>query len=80
MEQKLARHHDPKLTANTYTHLELHDKAAAIDSLPAPPEGRTTEQEIVALPAEHVLRATGTDDAQPETLSCARHGMPHGMP
>jgi len=32
--QKLARHCDPKLTANVYTHLEVADLAAAIESLP----------------------------------------------
>jgi len=38
MGQKLARHHDPKLTSNVYTHLDLRDKLAAIELLPAPPE------------------------------------------
>ena len=36
--QKLARHSDPKLTANVYTHLGLADKASAIEALPAPPD------------------------------------------
>lgn len=35
--QKLARHHDPKLTASIYTHLGVVEQAAAIDCLPAPP-------------------------------------------
>ncbi len=34
--QKLARHSDPRLTANRYTHLELDDQAAAISALPTP--------------------------------------------
>ncbi len=34
--QKLARHSDPRLTANRYTHLELRDEEAAICGLPAP--------------------------------------------
>ena len=35
--QKLARHSDPKLTSNTYTHLAVLDKAAAVESLPGLP-------------------------------------------
>jgi integrase len=30
----LARHSDPKLTMNVYSHLTIHDTAAALDSLP----------------------------------------------
>ena len=52
MAQELARHSDIKLTMNTYTHIGLHDAAAAVDSmprlLPTAGEGQT-------------LRATGTD-------------------
>jgi integrase len=33
--QKLARHSDPRLTANTYTHLGLADLGRAVESLPA---------------------------------------------
>ncbi len=58
MAQKLARHSDPKLTANIYTHLEVCDQAAAIQSLPAPPTTTTTTP--TGEPA--ILRATGTDD------------------
>ena len=36
MAQKLARHSDPRLTSNRYTHLEMDDKAAAISTLPTP--------------------------------------------
>ena len=43
MAQKLARHSDPKLTSNRYTHLGLDAEAGAIDSLPmAPRVDRTT--------------------------------------
>ena len=35
--QKLARHSDPKLTTNIYTHVDAAAKAAAISSLPAAP-------------------------------------------
>jgi len=34
--QKLARHSDPRLTANRYTHLEMQDKEEAIHGLPTP--------------------------------------------
>ena len=73
--QKLARHSDPKLTSNVYTHLELSDKAKAIGSLPDPPKPHPQGSEGSA------LRATGTDDERPgntpETKSlrtaCAQH-------
>ena len=46
--QKFARHSDPRLTSNVYTHLELEDEAAAIASLPRPPSGtRATEQPLL---------------------------------
>ena len=38
MAQTLARHSDIRLTLNVYTHIELHDQTAAIESLPAPPD------------------------------------------
>jgi len=34
--QKLARHKDPKLTANVYTHLGHVDLVAAVENLPLP--------------------------------------------
>ncbi len=37
MAQTLARHSDIQLTLGVYTHVELHDQTAAIESLPAPP-------------------------------------------
>ena len=49
--QRLARHSDPRLTANHYTHLGIHDLSAAVERLPA-------------LNFEHATaQATGTDDA-----------------
>jgi integrase len=36
--QKLARHSDPRLTANVYTHLGLADLSRAVESLPSLPE------------------------------------------
>ena len=35
--QKLARHSDPRLTANVYTHLGLADLSRAVESLPPLP-------------------------------------------
>jgi len=60
MAQKLARHSTPTLTSNVYTHLRISDKAAAIESLPAPPGESTEDSREVA-----EMRATGTDDARP---------------
>ena len=62
MAQKLARHSDPKLTANTYTHLGVFDKAGAIGRLPSLPDPSGDAEK-----GQQLLRATGTDDAQPTT-------------
>ena len=51
--QKLARHSDPKLTANHYTHLSLHDLTSAVSRLAAP---RMPHEE------RETMKATGTDD------------------
>ena len=50
----LARHSDPKLTLNVYSHLTVHDTAAALDALPD-----LTSPER----APEALAATGTDPA-----------------
>ncbi len=47
MAQTLARHSDIRLTLGVYTHVELHDQTAAIESLPAPPAG---EQQTLLQP------------------------------
>ena len=39
MAQTLARHSDVRLTLGVYTHVEMHDRSVAIESLPAPPSG-----------------------------------------
>ncbi len=58
MAQTLARHSDVRLTLGTYTHVGLHDKTVAIESLPPPPgTGAGTQNEVVE------LRATGTAGA-----------------
>jgi integrase/recombinase XerD len=43
MAQTLARHSDIRLTLGLYTHVELSDCTAAIESLPAPPSGVATQ-------------------------------------
>ena len=54
--QKLARHSDPKLTSNVYTHLSVHDEAGAVGSLPS----------FSTDPKPQRLQATGTDGARSE--------------
>ena len=45
-----ARHSDVRLTLGTYTRVGIHDQTAAIESLPAPPNGRDrTETEAAEL-------------------------------
>jgi len=44
--QKLARHSDPRLTSNVYTHLELADQQEAIESLPKPPAAASTKGDV----------------------------------
>ncbi len=72
--QKLARHSDPKLTSNIYTHLAIHDKAAGIDALPAPPTIDDTDR----LNEAAELRATGTDDQAAERPGSAQEGRSSG--
>ncbi len=43
MAQSLARHSNVDLTMNTYTHLEMADRATAISGLPAPPSLKLDE-------------------------------------
>ncbi len=54
--QTLARHSDPKLTLNVYTHLTIHDTASALKGLP---------DFSTPSPRPEVLKATGTDPAVP---------------
>ena len=54
--QKLARHSDPRLTANVYTHVEDEEKAAAISSLPGLPP-QLANPEVQPEPAD-VERST----------------------
>ena len=61
MMQKLARHSTPTLTSNVYTHLELSDKASAIESLPAAIAADDDNNREA-----NVLQATGTDNNRAE--------------
>ena len=56
MAQTLARHSDIRLTLGVYTHVELPDRTAAIESLPGPPDGATSQ-----IRRTDDLRHTGTD-------------------
>ncbi len=68
--QKLARHSDPKLTANIYTHLGVFDAAAAVEKLPDCPAHPSNPQ-----PQGQRLRATGTEDAGTERTCGDRNGQ-----
>ena len=48
MAQTLARHSDVRLTLGVYTHVELSDHSAAIESLPAPPQPKHQDGEADA--------------------------------
>ena len=48
MAQTLARHSDVRLTLGVYTHVELPDRSAAIESLPAPPQSKQQDGEAGA--------------------------------
>jgi len=51
--QKLARHSDPRLTANHYTHLSISDLSAAVSRLPG-----------LTIAKTEAVTATGTDGGQ----------------
>lgn len=55
LAQTLARHSTVQLTLGRYTHVGLHDGAAAVDALP---------KLLPEMPGREALRATGTDGAQ----------------
>ena len=54
MAQTLARHSDVRLTLGVYTHVGVHDRTAAIKSLPAPPVPKPEETSAF-------MAQTGTD-------------------
>ena len=65
--QKLARHSDPKLTSNVYTHLDLSDKASAIQLLPACPGSASHGRQGSSGQSEH-------DDAELERAYVTEKG------
>jgi integrase len=65
--QILARHSDPKLTLNVYSHLTVFDTAAALDSLPD-----MTRHE----PVPEAVRMTGTDPAVTPISNLLAHHLP----
>jgi integrase/recombinase XerD len=73
MAQTLARHSDVRLTLGTYTHIEIHDQTAAIESLPAPPGRGAQPENTVAK-----LRATRTDDDTQASPSVVPTMVPSG--
>jgi integrase len=66
--QSLARHSTITLTMNRYTHLGLHDEAAALDKLPQLPAGPRTE--LTA------LKSTGTDGPAHDSGDKPAHRIP----
>ena len=60
--QKLARHSDPRLTSNLYTHIDIAEKSAAIDALPQVPNSHEREvgQDLVH-PGLYNLDVIGSD-------------------
>ena len=89
--QTLARHSDPKLTLNTYTHLTVFDTAAALDALPnlsrspSAPEaarmtgtdGRTLAQSGSALTARTVRIESDSDGSGRDSVEgSGRSGLP----
>ena len=68
MAQTLARHGDIRLTLGLYTHVELHDQTAAVESLPAPP----TATDITPPPPAPPAAATEDETAKPPHLHVHR--------
>jgi site-specific recombinase XerC len=66
--QTLARHSDPKLTLNTYSHLTIHDTAAALEFLPDLTSPR---------PEPEALAATGTAPSITHIDNCVALLLPY---
>ncbi len=68
--QKLARHSDPRLTANRYTHLDVADQKEAVETLPAPPTIKASNGLVTP-------GVTPTPDSESQSMSPTdkeRHG------
>ena len=65
--QKLARHSDPRLTSNHYTHLSVHDLSTAVEKL----------SPIEIIPASEL--ATGTDDFSCTSVALVGDKTPDSM-
>jgi len=76
--QELARHSDPKLTLGVYTHLQAHDKTAALDALrPMTPD--RPERESVKATGTYNVRATHPVEPHEKRAAHAqRTGAPKG--
>jgi site-specific recombinase XerD len=90
MAQTLARHSDIRLTLGVYTHVELPDRSAAIESLP-PPErrkqaaprmrGRRTRREADALGRRHLPVLPPVLSLPPAVRALVLYGVPnYGTP
>jgi len=72
MAQSLARHSDIRLTMGTYTHVEVDDQRAAIESLPAPPSLRVSPGNRTP---ESPKVGAGADSEVPTLVPCgAKNG------
>lgn len=72
MAQSLARHSDIRLTMGTYTHVEVDDQRAAIESLPAPPALRVSPENRTP---ESPKDGSKTDSEVPTLVPCgAKNG------
>jgi len=89
MAQKLARHSDPRLTSNRYTHLELKEKSAAMASLPTPPAHSprpgvsTGAESLVAVPVAENADFASHALSQPDNESVrgpSAHETPKPLP
>jgi integrase len=82
--QRLARHSDPRLTSNRYTHLSIADTAAAIRTLAVPPNIGSAGS-LVAVPVagtdavpSSLVASTGNSTVEP-TLDAPTHNPNQSM-
>ena len=71
MAQDLARHSTADLTSNVYTHLELADRVAAIESLPAPKTLSAPPAESPPAEAEKAAEIASKSNHPNRRLTCA---------